>query len=68
LLVYLFFIFKNSNSFKNLNLLKKDKTDRPVNNLVSNQADNVLHYNETKTLIDRTLPLIEHGKGCMYIL
>jgi hypothetical protein len=28
-----------------------------------NQADNVRRFNEIKTLIDRTLPLVEEGKG-----
>lgn len=32
-----------------------------------NQADNARRYNEIKTLIDRTLPLVEHGKGCTVI-
>ena len=29
-----------------------------------NQSDTAQKYSEIKTLIDRTLPLIEHGKGC----
>lgn len=28
-----------------------------------NQADNARRFNEMKTLIDRTLPLVEQGKG-----
>ena len=29
-----------------------------------NQSETARKYTEIKTLIDRTLPLIEHGKGC----
>ena len=46
-------------------MCKKGKIDRPINSLVENQSDNYLHYMETKRLIDRTLPLVEDGKGCM---
>jgi hypothetical protein len=36
-----------------------------MDQLVMNKADSARRFNETKTLIDRTLPLIQYGKGCM---
>ncbi|RNA42556.1 MYCBP-associated -like isoform X4 [Brachionus plicatilis] len=37
--------------------------NRSIDGLVMNQSDKAQQYNEIKTLIDRTLPLVEHGKG-----
>lgn len=42
--------------------------NRPIDGLVMNQSDKAQQYNEIKTLIDRTLPLVEHGKGCKKLI
>ena len=39
--------------------------NRNTDHLVMNQSENARRYNETKQLIDRTLPLVNHGKGRM---
>lgn len=39
--------------------------NRSSEHLVMNHADNARHFNETKQLIDRTLPLVHYGKGRM---
>ncbi len=53
------FIFACHYSISNLEI-----TNRTVNNLVMSQSDSARRNLEIKTLIDRTLPLVEHGKGC----
>ena len=37
---------------------------RPLDDLVMNQSDSARRYMEIKSLLDRTLPLVEQGKGC----
>ena len=57
-------IFSATNNKCNIFFFILESTSRPINNLVMNQSETARKYTEIKTLIDRTLPLIEHGKGC----
>ena len=46
-------------------LFISELVNRSVDHLVMNQSENARRYNETKQLIDRTLPLVNYGKGRM---
>ncbi|CAF0968273.1 unnamed protein product [Brachionus calyciflorus] len=48
---------------KNTQNVISKKINRSIDGLVMNQSDKAQQYNEIKTLLDRTLPLVEHGKG-----
>ena len=46
------------------NCLCVELLQRAPADLLMNQADNYLHIQEQRTLLDRVLPFVENGKGC----